>query len=59
MNINKDKEKKRKMYKKDRNLCKTRKRNNMARILFPLNILKKTFEKLSNMYISLSIVFLK
>lgn len=47
------------MYKKDRNLCKTRKRNNMARILFPLNILKKIFEKLSNMYISLSIVFLK
>lgn len=47
------------MYKKDRNLCKTRKRNNMARILFPLNILKKTFEKLSNMYISLSIIFLK
>lgn len=33
--------------------------NNMARILFPLNILKKTFEKLSNMYISLSIIFLK
>lgn len=56
MNISKEKKGK---YKKDRNLCKTRKRNNIARILFPLNLLKKTFEKLNNMYISLSIIFLK
>lgn len=54
-----EKEKKGKRIKKIVIYAKLDKRNNMANILFPLNILNKTSENLSNMYISLSIVFLK